>query len=202
MGMSARPFTEPEYLLLSQHFAAARRTRDRLLLVLGCATGYRIQELLSLTVGQVWDGADVVKEITVARRDLKGGRGAYKRAVKGRRVPLSEAVRGAVRDHLTAIGPGEAARFLFATGRSHGAGMNRSQAFRVLVDACTACGIDTTRISTHSLRKTFVGRCYAASGRDLIKTQRAVGHSSPITTARYLETDTADLDRLVLTLAA
>jgi hypothetical protein len=43
-----------------------------------------------------------------------------------------------VRDHLTAIGPGEATRFLFATGRSHGAGMNRSQAFRVLVDACTA----------------------------------------------------------------
>lgn len=117
-------------------------------------------------------------------------------------MPLSEAVRGAVRDHLTAIGPGEATRFLFATGRSHGAGMNRSQAFRVLVDACTACGIDTTRISTHSLRKTFVGRCYAASGRDLIKTQRAVGHSSPITTARYLETDSADLDRLVLTLAA
>jgi len=199
--MSARPFTDPEYLLLSQHFAALR-TRDRLLLVLGCATGYRIQELLSLTVGQVWDGDDVVKEVTLARRDLKGGRGAYKRAVKGRRVPLSEAVRGAVRDHLTAIGPGEASRFLFATGRSHGAGMNRSQAFRVLVDACAACGIDTTRVSTHSLRKTFVGRMYQASGRDLIKTQRAVGHSSPITTARYLETDSADLDRLVLTLAA
>jgi len=200
--MSARPFTEPEYILLSQYFASAHRTRDRLLLVLGCATGYRIQELLSLTVGQVWDGADVVHEVTVARKDLKGGRGAYKRAVKGRRVPLSEAVRGAVRDHLTAIGPGEPGRFLFATGRSHGAGMNRSQAFRVLVDACTACGIDTTRVSTHSLRKSFVGRCYTASGRDLIKTQRAVGHSSPITTARYLETDTADLDRLVLTLAA
>ena len=49
--MPARPFTEPEYLLLSNHFAASHRTRDRLLLVLGCATGYRIQELLSLTVG-------------------------------------------------------------------------------------------------------------------------------------------------------
>lgn len=201
--MSARPFTEPEYLTLSQHFASAHRTRDRLLLILGCATGYRIQELLSLTVGQVWDGADVVREITVARKDLKGGRGGkYVRAVKGRRVPLSEAVRGAVLDHLTAIGPGEADRFQFATGRSHDAGMNRSQAFRVLVDACTAFGIDTTRVSTHSLRKTFVGRCCAASGCDLIKTQRAVRQSSPITIARYLETDTADLDRLVLTLAA
>ncbi len=36
---------------------------------------------------------------------------------------------------------------------------------------------------------------HQASGHDLIKTQRAVGHSLPNTTARYLETDTADLDR-------
>jgi integrase len=155
-----------------------------------------------LTVGQVWDGADIVREITIARRDLKGGKGAYRRAVRSRRVPLSEAVRSAIRDHLAAVGTEEAGRSLFATGRSHGAGMNRSQAFRLLVEACAACGIDTTRISTHSLRKTFVGRMYRASGHDLIKTQRAVGHSSPITTARYLETDTADLDRLVLALAA
>jgi integrase len=58
-----------------------------------------------------------------------------------------------------------------------------------------SAGSDTTRISTHSLRKTFVGRMHQASGHDLIKTQRAVGHSLPITTARYLKTDTADLDR-------
>jgi len=201
--MSARPFTEQEYLALSHHFASQNRTRDRALLVLGCGTGYRIQELLGLTVSQVWDGTDVPHEITIARRDLKGGKGAYKRSVRGRRVPLSEPVRSAIRDHLAAIGTGEPGRFFFATGRSQGGhGMNRSQAFRVLVRACIACGFDPTRVSTHSLRKTFVGRVYAASGHDLIKTQRLVGHSSPVTTARYLETDSADLDRLVLTLAA
>jgi integrase len=57
-------------------------------------------------------------------------------------------------------------------------------------------------VSSHSLRKTFVGRVYRASGCDLIKTQRIVGHSSPIITARYLETDTDDLDQLVRSLAA
>lgn len=200
--MSARPFTEPEYLALSAYFAAVGSPRDRLLLVLGCATGYRIQELLSLTVGQVWDGVDVAREVTIARRALKGGHGAYRRAVRSRRVVLSEAARTAIREHLTAIGMGDPGRFLFATGRSREGAMNRSQAFRVLVGACEAVGIDSTRISTHSLRKTFVARIYAASGRDLIKTQRALGHCSPITTARYLETDSADLDRLVLSFAA
>jgi len=43
-----------------------------------------------------------------------------------------------------------------------------------------------------------VRRIYTLSGHDLIKTQRIVGHRSPLTTARYLETDQADLDALVL----
>jgi len=68
--------------------------------------------------------------------------------------------------------------------------------------ACEACGIDATRVSTHSLRKTFARRIYVASGHDLITTQRLMGHTSPLTTSRYLETNSDELDRLVLTLAA
>jgi integrase len=71
-----------------------------------------------------------------------------------------------------------------------------------LTEACRRCGIDVTRISTHSLRKTFVGRIYRASNHDLIATQRIVGHTSPTTTARYLETDSAQLDALMLSVAA
>ena len=66
---------------------------------------------------------------------------------------------------------------------------------------CTAREINTTRISTHSLGKTFVCCVYSASGNDPIRTLRDVGHSSPIT-ASHLETDAPDLDRMVLTLDA
>ncbi len=52
--MSARLFNESEYATLCAHFLSAGQTRDRLILVLGCGTGFRIQELLSITVGQVW----------------------------------------------------------------------------------------------------------------------------------------------------
>lgn len=200
--MSARPFNEQEFSLLSANFAAAGKTRNLLLLKLGCGTGYRISELLALRVRDVWTGTEVAKELTIARRNLKGGRGAYHRSVRGRRVPLAEPVREAIREHLATIGTDNPDRALFSTTCAKGEPMNRSAVFRVLTEACRRCGIDSTRISTHSLRKTFVGRIYKASNHDLIATQRIVGHTSPATTARYLETDSAQLDLLMLAVAA
>lgn len=80
--------------------------------------------------------------------------------------------------------------------------MDRSAVYRELTEACRRCGIDTARISTHSLRKTFVGRIYRASNHDLIATQRIVGHTSPAMIARYLETDSAQLNALKFSVAA
>lgn len=202
VDMSARPFTEPEYLTLLAHYTSQGRTRDAALLALGCGTGFRIQELLAVSVGHVWQGQTVATEITLARRDLKGGQGVYRKAVRSRRVPLGESVRKALGAHLAVIGTDDPTRPIFATARSGADGMDRSQAFRTLVGACLACGIDASRISTHSMRKTFARRVYQASGHDLIRTQRALGHSSPVTTARYLETDADALDRLILDIAA
>jgi integrase len=199
--MSARPFTESEFSSLSAHFSAAGQTRNLLLLKLGCGTGYRISELLALRVRDVWNGREAAHEITISRRHLKGGRGAYLRSVRGRRVPLAEPVREAIQRHLARIGTDNPDRALFSTTQAQGEPMDRSAVFRVLTEACRRCGIDTTRISTHSLRKTFVGRIYKASNHDLISTQRIVGHTSPATTARYLETDAAQLDALMLAVA-
>ena len=200
--MSARPFSESEFSILSAHFLAAAKTRNLLLLKLGCGTGHRISELLAPSVRDVWTGTEVARELTIARRNLKGGRGARSRSVRGRRVPLAEPVRGAILGHLARIGTDNPDRALFSTTQAQGEPMNRSAVFRVLTEACRHCGIDTTRVSTHSLRKTFVGRIYKASNHDLIATQRIVGHTSPATTARYLETDSAQLDALMLSVAA
>jgi integrase len=201
--MSARPFSEDEYTRMVEFLTAARRQRDRLLLVLGCGTGYRITELLSLTIGQVWDGKAARKEVLVARRHLKGGAGAYCRSVRSRRVPLSVKIQELVSEYMTSLPvPTLPEAALFSTDRSGEAAMNRSSAFRMLSRVAKDCGIDPARVATHTFRKTFVVRAYRASGCDLIKTQRIVGHSSPMTTARYLETDQSELDELVRTLAA
>jgi len=75
--MSARPFTEHEYSILTTHLGTEGRLRDRLIIVLSCASGFRIKELLSLTIGQVCDPAtlEVVREVTIARRNMRVGEG-------------------------------------------------------------------------------------------------------------------------------
>lgn len=182
--MSARPFTETEYRIMIDFLAAEGRTRDRLLIILGCASGLRIRELTSLTCAQLWDTAtgDVVREVTIARRNLKGGRSLWQRSIRGRRVPLAEPVRTAIREYLTERGAWTPEAALFATCRSGTTGrpLHRSQAWRIIAGAAAECGIQLARISTHSLRKTFVGRAYRATGNDLIATQRIVGHASPL----------------------
>lgn len=145
--MSARPFTEPEYSTLLAHFRSRGMTRNATLLVFGCACGYRIEEILSITVGQVWTGTEVAREIVVARRHLKGGKGVHKRSVRARRLPLSEAVRAAIAEQLRAIGTEDPNRALFSTPRKNAGSMHRSQAYRALVAGCRACGVEPKRVS-------------------------------------------------------
>lgn len=102
--MPARPFTPAELLALESHLLSARRFRDRMLLVVGTNLGYRITELLTLTVGQVLTPeGDVAREVTVARALLKFGRGVRKRSVRSRRVALNEKARGAIRDYFASL---------------------------------------------------------------------------------------------------
>jgi integrase len=174
-----------------------------MLVKVGTNVGYRITELLIWTVGQVLNVAgEVAREVTVTRALLKGGSGKKKRSIKSRRVVLNEKARAAIRDYIDSLGyvpiPDE---FLFRSREGGNRPLHRSQAHRILVQACEECGIDTTRVSTQSLRKTFVRAVYDASGHDIIMTMKVVQHSSPVITARYLENTETELDDLVLGLA-
>lgn len=202
--MSARPFTPSEILSLESHLLAASRFRDRMLLIAGTNVGYRITELLTWTVGQVRSPTgEVAREVSVTRSLLKGGSGVRKRSIRSRRVVLNERARGAIRDYLASLDyipvPEE---FLFKSREGGNRPLHRAQAHRILKRAGEDCGLDVTRISTHSLRKSFVRAVYDASGHDLIRTQRIVGHNSPIVTARYLETTDTELDDLVLSISS
>jgi len=174
-----------------------------MLLIAGTNVGYRITELLTWTVGQVLTReGEVAREVTVTRALLKGGSGVHKRSVRCRRVVLNERARGAIRDYLISLGrvPSHD-EFLFQSREGGNRPVHRTQAHRILKRLCRACGIDATRVSTHSLRKTFVRSVYDASGHDIHATMRLVGHLSPTVTCRYLESTQSELDELVLGLA-
>jgi integrase len=171
-----------------------------MLVVVGTNVGYRITELLTWTVGQVLTPqGDVAREVTVARALLKGGAGVHRRTIRSRRVVLNEQARGAIREYIASLEciPRHD-EFLFLSREGGNRPIDRAQAHRILKALCRDCGIDGARVSTHSLRKTFVRSVYDASKHDLIRTQRIVGHSSPVITARYLESTQSELDDVVL----
>lgn len=191
----SRPFTPLEQEAILSRLRSDGNDRDALLVEMGCYLGFRISELLSLQVDDVAKGGDVRAEIVVARRNLKGGKGKRCHAVRSRRIVVPERLQRSLREYLQQATL-QAGSYLFQSREGGNRPLSRSQAHRIIVNAANTAGVHE-RIATHSLRRTFVQRIYILSGHDLIKTQRIVGHRSPLTTARYLETDQAELDALV-----
>lgn len=118
----------------------------------------------------------------VRREDIHGrvlivvGKGG-----RARMVPLSRRLAAALADVDVAAGP------LWS--------VTPDWVGRKVAQHLRACGVDAT---AHRLRHSFACRVYVASGGDLLKTQRLLGHASPTTTARYAMDDGGDdlMDRL------
>ena len=200
VGMTTRALTASEILLLTQTLELRRRHRDRLFLLLAVTTGFRVSELLTLRFSQLLTPtSQVAKEITVARRSMKGGHGPRAKVVRSRRVPLNETARAAVETYLATLPvPPTGETFVFLSRKGDNRPISRCQAHSLMKTLAREVGLDASRVGCHSTRKTYARGLYEASGHDLIKTQRLMGHTNPMTTARYLDTNEAELDTLVL----
>lgn len=199
LRMAARAFTPDEFTRLENYFAQSNSTRNLALFLVGCATGLRITELLSLRVEDVWSNGLPNRELRVERRRLKGGRGPYRRAVRSRRIPLGETIRKVIAGHVEAGLWANPTAFLFAAPHRPDRPISRWHAHRILLRACQICGVPTDRISNHSYRKFFAQNIYAQT-KDLLLTQAALAHSNPPTTARYIATDEGKVDAAILAL--
>lgn len=188
-----RPLTDPEIQALLGELG----TRDQALLLVGLHTGFRISEILSLRVCDVVDRHGlIVERLAVAKRNMKGKR-------QGRSVVLHQRAAEALVVLVQQLRSQARARphhHLFRSlhqGGYENRPITRRQAWRILREAADRLGL-SGKIGTHSMRKTFAARFYAASGEDLIATQAALDHESVDSTARYLGVKTANVDRLVL----
>ena len=151
-------------------------TRDRTLVTAQWLTGFRISEILSLTVGSVLQKGGLRTKIGVTPKNLKGHYGST------RWVPVLPELERALKSHLHRM----RLRYeltpdlpLFIS-RNRRAGeprsMTRSAASRLLIAQSDI--EDDGRLGTHSLRKTFARSVYRHSGNDLMVLKRALGHSS------------------------
>ena len=157
--------------------------RDQALLTLGFQTGFRIAELLSLTVGGITDSYGQVKSvITVAKSRMKGK--LFSRTVKlnsdTQRV-LSKLVKK-LKQHNRA----RRTDALFQSRQGYkGKALGARQVNNIIKELFAKAGC-VGQFSSHSLRKTFAEQCRRIFRGDILKIQKALGHSDIRNTIRYL----------------
>jgi len=98
----ARKLSDDEVSILANSFSGKYAVRNRTLFILGCCTGGRVGELLSLNVGDVWQFGRPVDAIYFERRNTKGKK-------EGRRIPLVDDAQEAIAELI---------RWLMANGFS------------------------------------------------------------------------------------
>lgn len=183
-----RPLTELEQ---RSFLKVVRRLspRNRALATAQWLTGFRISEILSLTIGSVYREGKMLPKIGVRPRNLKGHYGTT------RWVPVLPELSRALESHLACLRRRyelipDLPLFLSRQDNADGTArpLCRESARKIIRAAFTTAGIeDDGRLGTHSLRKTFARRVYENSGHDLLVLKKALGHSDVQVTQKYLE---------------
>lgn len=186
--IGCRPLSDSE---IQGIMKSLESVRDRTLFVLGIKSGFRISELLSLKVSQVFQYGEVVERVAVERRHMK-------KKVQGRTVFLHPEARALIRELIEAEGL-EGHHYLFRGQKGALKPITRIQAWRIIRGAAKANKLQG-KIGTHSCRKTFATKIYDKLGKDLVRTQRALGHKSIQSTVSYLSFREEDIDEAILTI--
>lgn len=179
-----RPFSDEEFRRLLEAMEGKFAVRDRALAALLQFTGFRISEVLSLSIGDVWKHDRVTDFVSVRRKNMK------KKTV-GRTVVLVAPAKRYLEAWIRVIqaeglSPSpEAALFQSRKGRRQA--ITYRQAQRIVEVACEKAEISGP-IGTHSFRKAFASKVWEASGHDLLVVQQSLGHGSVESTRHYLAT--------------
>jgi integrase len=173
-----RPLRPEEVVAVTESFGGRYQWRDRALFLVGLYTGFRITELLSLRWHDCHRHGQVTASLTIARRHIK-------QKQHGRTVALHPHARAALAHWYHDAQPASDTLYVFRSRKGHNQPLTRQSAWQILMDAYTACGM-TGRLGTHSLRKTFATVIHEQLGRDLYRTQQALGHVNIGSTILYL----------------
>lgn len=157
--------------------------REQALLTLGFQTGFRISELLSLTVGEVTDIYGQVKSIlTVTKSHMKGQR-------LSRTVRLNSDTQRVLSKLVKKLKQHNRARrtdALFQSRQGYkGKALGARQVNNIIKELFAKAGC-IGQFSSHSFRKTFAEQCRRIFRGDILKIQKALGHSDIRNTIRYL----------------
>lgn len=177
-----RPLSDAEYNRVEQHIRRHNPIRDLTMIMLCRYTGYRIKEVLSVKVSDLYRPDGSVREsLLIMPRNMKK---------KTPRMPihicedLSDQLQH-YRDRLKKDSLFYSQFFLIQSQKGDNTAISYTQAYRIIKAAFDQCGV-YDNVAVHSLRKSFCDRVYVKSGFDLKTTQSIMGHSTIKTTEKYI----------------
>lgn len=165
-----------------------KNPRDKALFLLGVLSGFRISELLSLTIPDIYQYGQVVDRVRVRAMHMKGNE-------ETREVPLHPDAKKALRELMDTL-ENKTSGFVFKSQKSDKA-ITRMQAHRILKEAYSEVRLQG-KCATHSMRKTFAQNVYKALDHDIFKTAKALGHKNVGNTASYLSVDQDEIDAAIM----
>lgn len=192
---------------ISEYLIANKRYRDNMLFIVGINFGLRISDLLRLRYNMILDSNLMFKDsFPILEKKTSNTR----RVKKNRYITINDAAIDAITLYLQEMNKqGRTIRmddFLFRSESNRGKNVNkpidRSYVDRMLKEIAREVGI-TSKVSTHTLRKTFGYHQMVMSGNDprkLMLLQKMFGHSTSSQTLDYIGITTEEIEDAYLTL--
>jgi len=190
-----RDYTDEELALVRKSFGGTFALRDRCLFELALQTGLRVSELLSITVGQVYQYGKVAEELAIERKHMKGGKAGK---ASGRTLPIFAPTRPHLLAWLERLAamlkvqdvkdiPPETPLSMSRVHHKDGSrrAIARETAWRI-VKAIARENELPGAVGTHSTRKTLARKAMQWS-KDIRVVQRLLGHKSLQSTEAYLK---------------
>jgi integrase len=164
---TVQPIRDKQKIQEVKDILKVKNYRDYILFCMGINVGLRISDLLKLKVIDVKDKTHIV-----IREDKTN---------KEKRFPLSSGIKEYIEPYIKGMDDNE---YLFQSRQGDNKPLDRSQAYRIINEACRKAGIKD-QIGTHTLRKTF-GYHHYQKNKDVAILQDIFNHSAPSVTLRYI----------------
>jgi site-specific recombinase XerD len=189
-----RDYNDREIDLVRQSFSGRFALRDRCYFEMALQMGLRVSEMLSITVGQVYQYGRVVDEVSIERKHMKGGKAGK---ASGRTLPIFDETKphiiawlmrlaAMLKVELKDLDPSTP---LFCSRVRNKDGSRRAiareTAWRIIKGIARENEFGG-KVGAHSTRKTLTRKVFTWS-KDIRVVQRFLGHKSLQSTEAYLK---------------
>lgn len=168
-------------------YSDRNKERNLMLFILGRTTGYRLGDLVGLTIGQIKDaledGCFIIQE-SKQYEQWKSilTKNPNKKKPEPREAPIGRNLEKYLRQYCKSKKRSE---YAFPSNKGNGNEHISQKAFSALLTE-VGKSIGLKNISGHSLRKTYATKIYEESNKDLEQVRVALNHQSIEETKRYL----------------